>query len=494
MTSDGPGDPTPADRPGNQQPSADPPPTPTNGVAEEPPTPPPAAKRRVDLTEGHLLHKIILLAWPIVTASFLQWVMGVADIKMVGKLGPTAIAAVGQSRSAIFTFMTIIFAVATGTQVLSARYMGERDPEKASDVCRQAIILSVLFGIVIIPLGYFFSPNVVSMMGATGEVHEAATGYMRVYFFGAISLMLNFMVISALRGAGDTLTPLWVLLGINSGNILFDYLLIFGIGPFPELGVEGAAWAVVASRTIGALIQLWIVSSGKFAIQMPIIARWKADLALWGKMFYIGVPSSIQGFTRNLAFLVVFWILNQTDAGRVAVAGYTVSMQLRMFGVMFGLALMSAAMTAVSQNMGADDPKRAERSGWTVTWISVGATTLMALIFVSLSHWLIRFFTDDPETIKWGVIALVTLSAALPFTGASMGFSGALRGAGDTLSPLYASLIFVSVVGPGLAYLLTVVLGYGPLGAWIGLSIAWSMQALMVGAIFRRGKWKQIKL
>ncbi len=474
----------PADEPAAQ---------PTDVVAEEPPADP-ALKRRVDLTEGNLLHKIMLLAWPIVASSFLQWVMGVADIKMVGKLGPEAIAAVGQSRSAIFTFMTIIFAVATGTQVLSARFMGERNAEGASDVTRQAIILSVLFGIVIIPAGYFFSPTVVSWMGAEGVVHEAATDYMRVYFFGAISLMLNFMVISALRGAGDTLTPLWVLLGINSGNILFDYLLIFGIGPFPELGVVGAAWAVVISRTIGAIIQLWIVTSGKFAIQMPLIARWRADLALWGKMFYIGVPSSIQGFTRNIAFLTIFWVLNQTDAGRVAVAGYTVSMQLRMFGVMFGLALMSAAMTAVSQNMGADDPKRAERSGWTVTWISVGATTLMALVFITLSPWLIRFFTDDPETVRWGIIALVTLSIALPFTGASMGFSGSLRGAGDTLSPLYVSLVFVTVVGPALAYLLTVVFGYGPMGAWIGLTAAWIMQAVTVGVIFKRGKWKSIEL
>ncbi len=455
---------------------------------------PPATRRRVDLTEGHLLRRIVLLAWPIVAASFLQWVMGVADIKMVGQLGPEAIAAVGQSRQAVFTFMTVIFAVATGTQVLSARYMGERTPERAAEVTRQAIILSVIFGVLIVPLGYYFSPSLLEMMGARGEVHAAATGYMRVYFFGAISLMINFFVISALRGAGDTLTPLWVLLGINSGNILFDWLLIFGIGPFPELGVEGAAWAVVASRTIGALILLWIVSSGRFAIIMPLLARWRVDLGLWGKMFYIGVPSSIQGFTRNLAFLALFWILNQTEAGRMAVAGYTVSVQLRMFGVMFGLALMSAAMTAVSQNMGAADPERAERSGWTVTWISVGATTFMALMFISLARYLIGFFTDDPETIKWGTIALVTLASALPFTGASMGFSGALRGAGDTLSPLYASLIFVSGVGPALAYLLTVTLDLGPLGAWIGLAVASALQALMVGWIFKRGRWKQITL
>lgn len=493
MTADGPDGLASSDNPQDEHAAAAIPPA-ADGVAEEPPVLARGIGRRVDLTEGRLLRKIVLLSWPIVTASFLDWVMGVADIKMVGSLGPAAIAAVGQSRSAIFTFMTIIFAIATGTQVLCARYMGERDPERASDVTRQAIILSVLFGLAIIPLGYFFSPRVVDMMGARGVVHDAATGYMRVYFFGAISLMLNFMVVSALRGAGDTLTPLWVLLGINSGNILFDWLLIFGIGPFPELGVEGAAWAVVISRSIGALVQLWIVSSGRFAIQMPLIARWRADLSLWGKMFYIGVPSSIQGFTRNLALLVVFWILNQTDAGRLAVAGYTVSMQLRMFGVMFGLALMSAAMTAVSQNMGADDPERAERSGWAVTGISAAATTIMAAMFVTLSHWLIRFFTDDPETIRWGVLALVTLSAALPFSGASMGFSGALRGAGDTLSPLYVSLIFVSGVGPGLAYLLTVVLDFGPMGAWMGLTVAWIMQAIVIGMIFRRGRWKTIEL
>lgn len=493
MTTEEPDPVNSGEEPEEQRPEEASPATPTNGVVEEPPVPTPT-RRRVDLTEGNLVSKIALLAWPIVAASFLHWVEGVVDIRMVGELGPEAIAAVGQSRSAIFTFMTVIFAVATGTQVLAARYMGERVPERASDVTRQAIILSVLFGAAIVPLGYALAPGVVALMGATGEVHQAATSYMRVYFYGAIPLMLNFMVISALRGAGDTLTPLWVLLGINSGNILFDWLLIFGIGPFPALGVVGAAWAVVISRTIGAVVQLWIVSSGRFAIQMPLLARWRADLSLWRKMFYIGIPSSIQGFTRNFAFLIVFWILNQTDAGRMAVAGYTVSMQLRMFGVMFGLALMSAAMTAVSQNMGAAESGRAERSGWTITAIAVGATSLMALIYIVGAPWLIGFFTDDPETVRWGILALVTLSVALPFSGASMGLTGALRGAGDTLSPLYVSLVFVTVVGPGLAYLLCVTLDHGPMGAWIGLSIAWIMQAFVIAWIFRRGRWKQIDL
>ncbi len=468
--------------------------TPMNGVSEEPAVSTDGIKRRIDLTDGNLLHKIALLAWPIVAASFLKWVEGVVDIRMVGTLGPEAIAAVGQSRSAIFTFMTIIFAVATGTQVLTARYMGERNPDQASEVARQAVILSVLFGVIIVPAGLLFSPNVVSAMGATEDVHDAATIYMRIYFLGAIALMINYMVTSALRGAGDTLTPLWILTGINVGNILFDWLLIFGIGPFPRLGVAGAAWAVVISQTGGAVVMLWMVNSCRYAIKMPLIAQWQTRLDLWGKMFYIGIPSSIQGFTRNLAFLFIFWILNQTEPGQIAIAGYTVSMQLRLFEIMIGLALMSAAMTAVSQNMGAGDEKRAEESGWTITGISVAVATIMALVYIVFSSPLIRFFTYDPETVKWGRLALVTLSIALPFTGASMGLAGALRGAGDTLSPLYVSLVFVSVLSPILAYLLGITLDYGPLGTWIGLTIAWSLQAFAIAWIFKRGKWKQIEL
>ena len=239
---------------------------------------------------------------------------------------------------------------------------------------------------------------------------------------------------------------------------------------------------------------MWLISSGKFALHVPLLGHWRTNFPLWGKMFYIGVPSSIEGFARNIAFLSLFWILNQTEAGRMAVAGYTISVQIRMFGVMFGLALMSAAMTAVSQNMGAGDTARAEKSGWTITGISTGVMTLMGLGSILLASPLIAFFTDSPDTIRWGVTSLVVLSISLPFVGLSMGCAGSLRGAGDTLSPLYATLIFTTGVGPALAYVLTVTMNLGPVGAWVGLAVSGALQALMVAAIFKRGKWKSIEL
>jgi len=206
------------------------------------------------------------------------------------------------------------------------------------------------------------------------------------------------------------------------------------------------------------------------------------------------VPSSIQGFTRNAAYLMLLWILNQTEDGMYAVAGYTICGQIQMVGVMVGLAFMSAAMTAVGQNMGAGNARRAVRSCWTVARISAAGSGLMAAFFIVAAPWLIGFFTQDPEAVRWGVTSLRIMSAALPFLTTGMAFSGGLRGAGDTMSPLYVSLICVSGVGPGLAYLLTVVMGYGPTGAWYGLSVAIVLQAFLVNWVFRRGRWQSIKL
>ena len=457
-------------------------------------TPLSAGPRRVDLTRGHLLRGIVSLSWPIVASSLLQFLLGVVDTKMVGVLGPAAIAAVGTSRAAIMTFMTAMLAVSTGTQVLTGHFAGQRQPGMVAAVTRQAIIISVLLGLILGPLGWLFARPIMAALGADEQVLAQATAYTQAFFVGLIALMINFMVASALNGVGDTLTPLYVLAGVNAGNILFDWLLIFGIGPFPRLGVAGAAWAVVISRTVGAIVLLWIVSCGRFAVHMPLRGSWRIDLGLWGKLFYIGTPNSLQGFTRNFSFLALLWILNRTEAGGLAVAGHTIASQVQMIMIVVGLALMSAAMTAASQNMGAKAPERAERSGWMLAGLSTALISVVAGAVILLARPLVSFFTSDQEAIRWGVVALRILSAAQPFTAASMAFSGALRGAGDTLSPLYASLIFVSGVAPALAYTFTIPLGLGPPGTWAGLAIATVFQAITMAAIFRRGKWKTIRI
>ena len=456
-----------------------------------PETPP---KGRVDLTQGHLLRGIVRLSWPIVTGAVLNWVMGVADIKMVGRLGAESIAAVGQSQGIVFTVMFVMFAVATGTQVLVARYTGARQPERVAEVTRQSIILSFLAGIPMIPIGLLVSRTLLIWMGATGEVLDQGTIYMHAMFWGSVGMMLNFMVSSSLQGAGDTLTPLLMLVWINLAHIALEYCLIFGVGPFPAMGVAGAGWAGVISRGVAALVLLWIVTSGRFAVKVPWRVPWRIDWSIWSKMFYIGTPASMQGLVRNLGYAALIAILNRTSGGEYAVAGHVTAGQWSALGIFVGLAMMTAAMTAVGQNMGAKNPQRAERSCWSVVAISTVTSGALALLCIVFARPLVGFFTDDPRALYWGHWALVYIAASLPFATVSMAFSGALRGAGDTMSPLWATLAGTLLVAPGLGWYLALHTSVGPSGVWIGMAVSMVAQALITGAIFQRGRWKKIEI
>lgn len=456
-----------------------------------PETPP---RGRVDLTQGHLLRGIVLLSWPIVTGAILNWVMGVADIKMVGALGPDAIAAVGQAQGVIFTIMFIIFAVATGTQVLVARYTGAREPERVAAVTRQCIIICFLLGLPMIPIGLLLARPFLGVVGAQGEVLHLGAVYTHAMFWGTIGMMLNFMVASSLQGAGDSLTPLLMLVWINIAHIGLEYCLIFGVGPFPRMGVAGAGWAVVISRGVAAAVMLWIVMSGRFAVKISWRGPWRIDREIWRKIFYIGTPSSMQGLIRNLGFLFLVAVLNHTAAAQFAVAGHTTAGQWSFLGILIGLAMMTAAMTAVGQNMGAKNPERAERSCWSIVHISAVTSAALGLLCILFARPLVAFFTDDPQALYWGHWALIYIAVSLPFATVSMAFSGALRGAGDTMSPMWATVVGTLVVAPGLGWLLALQIGIGPVGVWIGLVASMIAQALYTGIVFKRGRWRGIEI
>jgi putative MATE family efflux protein len=451
-------------------------------------------KGAVDLTQGHLLRGIWLLSWPIVTGSVLNWLMGVADIRMVGRLGPEAIAAVGQSQNVLFLVMALVLAVATGTQVLVARYTGSREPGKVAEVTRQTIIMCVVAGLIVTPVGLWVSRGALGLLGVTGTVLDLGATYTRICFWGAIAMNANFLLMSALQGAGDTRTPLYLLIVMNLLHIGIEWVLIFGVGPFPALGVAGAAWAVVSSRFITAFWMLWVITCGRFAVTVPLRGSWRVDWDIWGKMLYIGVPSSLQGLTRSLGYSVLVYVLNHTVAGFYAVTGHTAAGQWNALGIFAGLSMMTAAMTAVGQNMGARNPDRAERSCYQVARISLTMSSVLAGLCIIFATPLVAFFTDDPQARHWGVWALVIISASLPFATVSMAFSGALRGAGDTMSPMWATLVCTLVIGPVLGYVLALTLGMGPIGAWLGLVAAMVAQAAITWFIFRRGRWRTIRL
>ncbi len=437
------------------------------------------AASRVDMTRGSLLRQTLYLSWPIVAASLLQVAVGIADIKMVGILGPEPIAAVGMARTVIFTLVALVFAVATGVQVLVAQYSGQGDH----------ITLAV-----ITPVGAIFSEGILRLLGANQEVLVHGTPYLQIMFAGGLFLVLSFVITAALQGAGDTLTPLILLLVANALNIVLNYLLIFGVGPFPRLGVPGAAVATIVARILATAAGLAVLISGRFAVSLRMRSSWVLRWKLIGTIFYLGIPAAIQGFTRNIAFMLIIKILWLTAVGVYAVSAWTVAGQIRAVTIMVGLAFMAAATTAVGQNVGARNYQRAQSAGWLSVKLAAGLSMAAALTYALLARMLMQLFTDDSHVIAVGVQALVVLAISEPFLTGAMSLSGSLRGAGDTYMPLYISLICTSVLTPLAAYVLAISLGLDTLGVWIGFDLAIAAQFALLAWKFADGYWKDLSV
>jgi len=466
--------------------------TPNHSEPEQHRTP---AAGRVDMTRGSLLRQTVYLSWPIVVGSLLQVAVGIADIKMVGVLGPEPIAAVGMARSVIFTLVALVFAVSTGVQVLVAQYSGQGDDVSADRVVKQGLVAATVITLAIItPVGTIFSESILRLLGANQEVLVHGTPYLQIMFAGMLFLVLSFVITAALQGAGDTLTPLILLLAANALNIVLNYLLIFGVGPFPRLGVPGAAVATLVARILTTSAGLAVLISGRFAVALRVRASWALQWQLIGKIFYLGIPAAIQGFTRNIAFMLIIKILWLTVAGVYAVSAWTVAGQIRGVTIMVGLAFMAAATTAVGQNVGANDYERAESAGWLSAKLAAGLSVVAALTYALLAGVLMQLFTDDSRVIAVGVQALVILAISEPFLTGGMSLSGSLRGAGDTYMPLYISLICTSVLAPLAAFVLAILLGLDTLGVWLGFDLATIAQFGLLAWKFADGYWKNLRV
>lgn len=460
------------------------------------PQPAPAHRgRRVDMTSGSLLPKVAMLSWPIIGAYLLQVAVGIADTKMVGSLGPVELAAVGTANSVMFFFVSISFAVSMGVQILVAQYTGRGDRQGTEQVVKQGVMAAGAITLLVVsPWGVLLSVWIMRLMGADAEMVRHGAPYLQLMFAGMLFLVLSFVITGALQGAGDTLTPLMILLVANIVNIGCNYLFIFGVGPFPALGVQGAAVGTLISRVLSALAGLAVLASGRFALVLHVREAWHVRWATGGRILALGFPASLQGITRNFGFMVVIKVLALTTAGTYAIAAYTVSMQIRMVTTMVGLALMAAATTTVGQNVGARNIKRAAKSAWILLALAAAISTVSAIIYATFGAYLTGLFNEHTQVVAIGAQALLWLALSEPFLTAGMVLSGALRGAGDTISPLVISIISITLVGPVVAYLLAIVLGMGTLGVWLGINAGiWLRIVLLVGQ-FQRGNWKRLRV
>jgi len=442
-------------------------------------------KSSKDLTEGSIVRNIWYLALPMMVGNLLQDAFTIVDMIFVGRLGPSALAAVGMSGTIQGMLFTVIFGISMGTIAMVARFIGAKKVSEAENVAVQSIFLGLFCYFVIATIGYPLSSSMLKTLGAADDVIAQGTAYMRISFLGSFTMILSVILSAVLNAAGDAVTPMKILAVSTVANIVLDPLVIFGLLGFPRLGVAGSALATVTARGIGVVLLLWIFLKGHSIIHLKF-ANVKIDLSIMKRIIRIGIFSSLQAIVRNSSALILTRIV--AIYGTFAVAAYVICTRLRMIVLMPGFGLANAVSTLVGQNLGANKPERAERTAWITVGIASAIMTFIGITYTVFARTSIAIFNAHPEVIKIGVYQQYITAGAFGVVGVSIVLGRAFNGAGDTLSPMIITSVTLLVFQIGLSILLSWKLGL--IGIWFGITASNIIQAAIMSLWFNTGRWK----
>ncbi len=438
-----------------------------------------------DYTTGSLNRAVLLLSIPMVLEMAGESVFAVVDAFFVARLGAESLAAVGLTESVL----EIIYAVAVGlsmsTTALVARRIGEKNQRAAARTAVQALVvataMSVAFGIA----GCVWAPDLLRLMGASPETVAVGTTYTRIMYGGMIVIMLLFLNNAIYRGAGDAAMAMRSVWLANAINIVLDPLLIFGIGPFPELGLTGAAVATTIGRGTGVVYQLWGLPRG---IHLRLTRDdVRIDLAVIGRLLRVSAGGVGQMLVGMASYVGLIRIL--ATFGSVVLAGYVIAVRIVIFVILPAWGVANAAATLVGQNLGARKPERAERAVWVTGAWNMAFMAVVTVLFVGLADPIISVFTTDPETRAVGTRALRIISYGYVFYAWGMVVLQAFNGAGDTVTPTWINFFIFWLFQLPMAWLLSRAIG--PDGVFATIAIAYSLSALVGMVLFRQGRWKE---
>ena len=445
----------------------------------------------VDYTEAPLRHAIVLLAVPMVLEMVMESVFAVVDIFFVSKLGPEQVAVVGLTESMMTLVYTAALGLSIGVTAMIARRAGEKDQDAAGHTAAQAVLLGGGIAIVLGVAGSLSAPWLLAIMGAGADVVEIGSGYTRVMLAGNITVLLLFMNNAAFRGVGDAVIAMRMLWLANAINIALDPTLIFGWGPFPEMGVRGAATATVIGRGTAVCIQMVILIRG--AGRLNVQGRhWYPDLPLMWRLVRLSAAATLQTFIGMASWIGLVRIIAIFGSG--ALAGYTIAIRIVLFALLPAWGMSNAAATMVGQALGAGKPDRAEKSVWIAGFLNLVFLGSIGILFMVFAGPIVRAFSSDSETVRNGILALRTVSAGFFFYAYGMVLINSFNGAGDTWTPTWVNLLCFWVFQIPLAWFLSQTMGIGPWGVHVAVMLASSSEAVVAGLLFRRGKWKDQKV
>jgi putative MATE family efflux protein len=440
-----------------------------------------------DFTDTPLSKAIFILAVPMVLEMIMESVFAVVDIFFVSKLGADAVATVGLTEST----MTIVYAVGVGlsmaTTALVSRRIGEKKKEEAGLVAFQAIAMGLIISVVIAVPGFLFARDFLRLMGGTEKIVEEGFWYPAIMFAGNAVIMLLFIINAVLRSSGDAALSMRVMWIANLINIVLDPLLIFGYGPFPELGIKGAAIATTTGRGIAVIYQFFILFRGNHRIRLYVNSlRIKLNIML--KLLKISGGGILQNLIATSSWIFLFRII--AESGPEALAGYTISIRIIVFALLPAWGLSNAASTLVGQNLGAKMPDRAERSVWITGYLNMAFMGIISIFLLLFPEFWISIFMADTTVVAEGVTSLRILSYGFILYGLGMVVIQGFNGSGDTFTPTWVNGICFWFMEIPLAYILAITFDFGLEGACYAIIISESMLTLISLFLFRRGKWK----
>lgn len=444
-----------------------------------------------DYTRIPLKRAVFLLAIPMMLELVLESTFAVVDIFFVAKLGASAIATVGLTETYLFLLYSMAMGLAMAVTAIVARRVGEQNHDEAALSAIQAILLALLASVPVAAAGIFWAQDLLRLMGADAWTIEHGYRYTQWMLGGNAVIMLLFVINAIFRGAGDAAAAMHVLWAANALNIVLDPILIFGFGPIPPLGIEGAAIATNIGRGAGVLMQLWILARGSRHLRIALShLRWN------GATLMQIVRTSLGGIGQMIVAMTAWIFLMRILASisTEAVAGATIAIRVMMFTLMPAWGMSNAAATLVGQNLGAGEPVRAEAAVWRIGWMNMAFTLAVSVAFFFAHDGIVGLFTDDTAVIAIGGEWLSILAYSYFVYGWWMVAVQAFNGAGDTMTPTWINLVFFWLIQIPLAWVLAIGLGWGHSGVFWGAFVSETAVGVFTLWLFSRGRWKKMKV
>lgn len=443
-------------------------------------------------TTGSINKALIILGIPIVLEMSMEGLFAIIDLLYISMLDrDDALAAIGLVETFMFIIMSIALGIAAAATAMVARRIGEKDFENANYASVQSIGLGIIISLILGVIGFIFAEDFLRLMGASESLIQEGKWYAKIMLATNIVLVLLTIINAVFRGAGDASMSMRTLWLANGLNIILDPLFIFGWGPFPEMGLTGAAVATSIGRGIGVLYQIYILTSGRAVIKLT----WKHMVVKW-EMLMTQIRVAIGGAGQHLltssSWIIMIRIVSHF--GSQALAGYTIAIRIIMFTILPSWGIAMAAATLVGQNLGANQPERAETSAWRAAFYNSVFLALISISFFMFSKQIIELFSDDPVVIQYGRYGLMIIAAGYVAYAYEMVLGQAFNGAGDTYTPTLLNFIAFWLIQIPLAYVLSIYFNLGPNGTYASIAISSSILALMAIYVFKKGKWKEIAI